>query len=169
MSSIFQTVFGGEQQKSAQTSTANSSNQAYPYLQQTFSPVAQGAAGANSQVSSLLGLNGQSGQNEAFNNYKASAGYQNGLDTGSHAVTDNMASKGLLRSGATGEALAAYGQNYANNFLNQYLQNANNVTSQGLAAGNTISGAGNVYNQQSTGTSSGSKKPGLTSLIGAFL
>jgi hypothetical protein len=48
-------------------------------------------------------------------------GYQFNFDQGSQAVQRNLASKGLLNSGAAGKALTQYGQGYADNYQQQYV------------------------------------------------
>lgn len=151
-------IFGGSKQSSSSTS----SNQAYPYVQQQFSGMAGNGAHANDALYSLL--TGGAGSGEAFNNYKNSAGYQSTLDAGSHAVTGNAASRGLMNSGATGKALVNYGQGLNQQYYNNYLSQLLGLGQQGLGAGGLIAGAG----QTSHSTSSGSSKPGIGGFLGSL-
>lgn len=139
---------------SKQSSNNTSSNQAFPTL--------QGALGSTisqtGDVSSLLGqlLTGTGGD-AAYNSYKNSSGFQNQLQAGSQAITDNAASRGLLQSGATGKALAGYGTDLANQNFNNYLSQLTGLGNMGIQAAGTLASAG----QTSTATSKGKSKTGL--------
>lgn len=155
-------IFGGS--KSSQSSS--SSNQAYPYIQQQFGGQVRGGLQAGDQIRAILGLGGDSAAaSQAFQNYKNSTGYQTNLDAGSRAVTDNAASRGLLGSGSTLQALTNYGTNLNNQYYNNYLQNLLGQQTMGNAAGSLIAGSGQKYS--STGSSS--QKPGLGGFIGGVL
>lgn len=152
-------IFGGSKSKQS----SSSSNQAYPYLQQAYGGQVSNGTTANNSLLSLL--TGGAGSQDAFNNYKNSAGYRSTLDAGSHAITDNAASRGLLNSGATGKALTNYGQNLNQQYYNNYLNQLLGVSQQGLAAGGLIGGAGST----SSSTGSSSSKPGIGGFLGALL
>jgi len=182
-------IFGGskskqQSQQSSQSQSQSQSNslsynQAYPWAKETFGGMAQNAGGANDMVSALLGVGGDSqAAQQAFDNYKNSAGYQFQLQQGMNAINGNAAAKGMLSSGATAKALAGYGQNLASTYYNNYLDKLLGVGQQGLQAGGLVTGAGNVSQSNSTststsssrGTSSGnsSSKPGIGGFIGSI-
>jgi len=159
MGDIFNGIFGGSNQKnSSQTNTQSSSeNQAYPMLSQNLGGQTTNATGASNGLAAMLGIGGDpAAQNAAFQNFRNSTGYQFGLDQGTNAITSNAAAKGLLNSGATGKALESYGQNYANQQYQNYLNPLMNLISSGNQAGQVIAGAGQKSNMTSNSTSSGS-------------
>jgi len=149
-------LFGG----SKQSSQAQSSNQAYGYLKDTFSPLT-GYAGTGAQM--LAGLLG--GDPSGFNAYKKATGFDALTQEGSRGITGNAAAGGLLRSGGTGKAIANYGNMMQNQYADQYLQRALGLAGLGMNAGQLIGSAGNVSNS----TSKSSSKPGLGGLLGAGL
>jgi hypothetical protein len=81
-----------------------------------------GEASALDAMDALLtGGPNSAAANTAYSNYLDSTGYKSRLDSGSRAITGNMASKGLLNSGATGKALTKYGQNLGGEYFTNYL------------------------------------------------
>lgn len=152
-----QTLFGGS------SGSQSSSNQAYPYLQGALSPGVASGQSATSQLANMLGLNGPAGQQQGFNNWQNSTGYQFGLDQGSKAITGNAAASGLLDSGSTAKALDTYGQNYANTQYQNYLNPLENLMSSGLTGAGIIGGAGNVSSGQN------SSSPGIGKFIGQMI
>lgn len=108
---------------------------------------------AASAISALLGNGGTAAQEGAFNNAKNSSGYNFNMQQGTDAITGNAATNGLLNSGSTLKAVSNYGQNTANNFLQQYIQNQSGLAGLGVQANNSINSAGT--------TSTGSSKQGL--------
>jgi hypothetical protein len=162
-------IFGGSKSKQQSTASSSSSNQAYPWLQQTYAPQAQTGLDATSALKNLLGLSGPSQFDDQFNDYKDSSGYNFMFDQGSKAITGNNATKGLLNSGSTLKALNMFGQNTASTYFNQYLDRLLGLSGLGNQAGSLISGAGGVSNSQSQSTGTSKSKPGLGSLIGSAL
>jgi hypothetical protein len=73
------------------------------------------------------------GQDEAFQKWLGSSDYKFTTDAGLNAINHNMASKGLLNSGSTLKAITQFGQDnaqqYRNNYMNQLMGSA------GLGAG----------------------------------
>lgn len=134
-------------------SSQSSSNQNYGNAVSSLNSTANQTGGAASAIAALLGNGGTAAQQDAFNNYKNSSGYNFDLSQGSQAITGNAAAKGLLNSGATAKSLQSYGQNTANNFLQQYIGNQQGLANTGIAANNSINQAGQ--------SSSGSSKQGL--------
>lgn len=163
-------IFGGSSQKSTSNSVSSSSNQAYPYLNGALSGTVSNGTGAGDQLASMLGLNGSTGQSDAFNKWKDSTGYQFGLNQGVQSITGNAATQGLLNSGSTAKALDTYGQNYANTQYQNYLNPLQNLLSSGLQGAGVISSAGNVSNSTSNSNSSGnSNNGGVGGFIGSLL
>lgn len=158
--SFIDKIFGGSDQKS----TSNSGNNAFPWVQSTFGPGSGSAFTAGtSGIQGLLGLGG--GDPQAFQKYRNSDGYNFMLDSGSRAITGNMAAKGLLHSGATAKALTQFGQNLGSTQLQSYIGNMSDLAKLGLGGGSLVSGAG----QFSTGTGSGSNSSGgLGSFLGSL-
>lgn len=147
---------GKKKTKEVQTNAAD------PQINAAFTPLINNATSSSNAISNLLGLNGTAAQNTGFENYKASTGYQDLLDTGSKAITGNAASKGLLNSGATLKALETFGQNLASTTLGSYLDKLMGVVNPGLQAGGLISSTATK-----TGKTTQSTKPGLGSLLSA--
>jgi hypothetical protein len=145
-------IFGGSKQK------ASASNQAYPYLQQTFSPVAAQTTGAANSMQALLG-----GDATGFNKYKAATGFDANTEYGSRGITGNAAANGLLRSGSTAKALQGYGDMMQNQYAGNYLQQLLGLGQLGIGAGGVIGGAGNVSN------SSSKSKNGMGGFLGSAL
>ena len=136
-------LFGGSKSKSSQ------SNVAFPYLKDSLSGTIGSGGKAGSAIASLLGLNGGSAQNEGFNNWRNSTGYQFGLDQGSHAITSNAASKGLLNSGSTLKSLNTFGQNYASTKYGDYMSQLQNLLGTSIAGAGVLSDAGKVASSKS--------------------
>jgi len=144
-------IFG----KSAK-STSSSNNQAYPFIKDQYSGAVGTGNSAMSTLGALLGIGGDTNAaNNAFNNYLDSTGYNFALNQGSKAITGNAAARGLLQSGATGQALTKYGQNLGQNYFQNYLQNVSGLANQGLQAGNLIAGAGSQSQSKNRGGSGG--------------
>jgi hypothetical protein len=160
-------IFGGSQATGNNESTNQSSNQAYPMLSQTTT-----GTDASSQLAGLLGVGGgttaqqQAAQQQAFQGFQNSTGYQFGLNQGTQGITQNAATSGLLNSGATAKAVDTYGQNYANTQYQNYLNPLQSLVSSGNQAGSVIGGVGQQSSGQSTGTSNSNSKPGIGGFIG---
>lgn len=151
MGSLQRGLFGGSKQSSSSTS----SNQAFDFLKNAFSGITDQGGQASSTIANLLGLGGQPAQTGAFDNWRANTGYNFGFNEGQRGITGSAASKGLLNSGSTAKALTQFGQDYASTKYGDYMNQLSGLLGQGLQAGNLISGAGQVSQSQSKGTSSG--------------
>lgn len=161
MGKIGQTLFGG----SSEESQSHQSNQAFPYLQGALSgTIGQGTA-AGSAIANMLGLNGGGPQNEGFNNFRNSTGYQFGMDQGMRSITGGAATKGLLNSGSTLKGLNTFGQQYANSQYGSYMDRLSGLLDSGLTGAGVLSSAGNVSNSSSEGSSS----KGMGGFIGSLM
>lgn len=138
--------------------TSQSFNQAYPYLSDTYQPVVSQGVSASNAIANLLGLNGQTGQDQGFENFRNSSGYNFIQDQGVRGIEGSSATKGLLNSGSALKAITGYSSNLAKSFLDSYLSNLGGLSNTGLNAGQLIGQAGNTSNSQNTssGSSSGS-------------
>ncbi len=75
-------------------------------------------------------------------------GYQFNFDQGTQALQRNLAAKGLLNSGAAGKALVQYGQGYADNYQQQYVNGLQSLAGLGQSSvGATGSLGANAANQ----------------------
>lgn len=92
-------------------------------------------------------------QQNAFNSYLNSTGYDFMFGQGQNAITTSAAAKGLLNSGATAKALTRFGQNLGKSYFSDYLNQLSNVNN---ALGGTASAGQNALGQiASAGTAGG--------------
>lgn len=161
MGSLQRSLFGG----SKQSSSSLSENKAYPYLQEAFSPLVSQGNQATSAMANLLGLNGTPAQTQGFDNWRASTGYNFGLNQGMNAITGSAAAKGLLNSGSTARALSQFGQDYGATKFGDYLSQLQGLVNPALQAGGIISNAGQTSRSTSKGSSSNG---GFGSVVGSL-
>lgn len=165
MGGLINSIFGGNSNKYA--------NQSLDFLKQVYgenkaaaAPWIGGGTGAYQAYNDMLF---GTGQNEAFQNWLNSSDYNFTTKAGLDAITQNMASKGLLNSGSTLKAITQWGQQnaqqYRDNYMNQLLGSAqlgqntlanlmgqSNSSAQGVAnvlqnkAEQQASGVGNFLN-----------------------
>lgn len=167
MGKIAKGLFGGSSSKQQSTSTNASWNEAFPQIQQQFSPAVTQGTGAGNAISALLGIGGNpAAQQQAFQKFRDSTGYNFRFNEGQRAITNSNALRGLLNSGATGKALAQYGQGLASSSFNDYLQSLQGQQAAGLGAGNLISGAGEQSIGESQSTGKSSQKKGIGKALG---
>ena len=156
MGGIGRALFGGSKQKSS------SNNQAFDYIKDALSGNVSGGNTAFSGIMDFLGLGGSDGtarSQGALKNFMDSTGFNNILDTAVRGITGNNAAKGLLRSGATGNAIANKTTDLAQQSSQNYLNNLAQLAQLGLGSANTIAGAGGV--SKGSGSSQGGIIPGL--------
>lgn len=142
----------GKRAKSTST-TENVNNQ---YIKDTFSPLTGYAGTGAEMLASLL-----SGNASGFNAYKDATGFNDLIQEGSRGITGNAAAGGLLRSGGTGKAIANYGNMMQNQYADQYLNRALNLSGLGFNAGQLIAGTGQRNEQVSKGPKKGLLDYGL--------
>ena len=152
--------FGSSKQKSENQSqqTSQSFNQAFPFLQGALGDQVGNAGKGSSAIARLLGLNGSDAQDEGFQKFKDSSGYNFIQNEGIRGITGSNAAKGLLGSGSALRSITNYSSNLASSFLNSYLSNLMGLSNTGIQAGQILASAGNTANSQGTsfGNSSGS-------------
>lgn len=150
MGGIGRALFGGSKNKSS------SGNHAFGQIRDLLSGnVIQGNS-AMSTLGALLGIGGNKGAADAaYTNYLNSSGYQSMMKSGQDAITGSAATKGLLRSGATGKALTNFGQKLGSEKFNEFLGQLTGLGQYGLNSANTITAAGQY------GTGSGTSSGGI--------
>lgn len=80
-----------------------------------------------------------------YDAFKASTGYQTGLDEGMRSLNTKLASGGRLFAGDAGRAAVRYGQQYADTFAGDYLSRLMQGTQVGTGAANALAGVGTSY------------------------
>lgn len=156
--------------RSTQRSESTSQNRAFPQVQQSLNPSINQGVQANTAIGNLLGLNGQQGFDEGFQNYLDSSGYNFVLNNGLDAVLNNSAASGLLNSGATAKRLEGFRSDINQNFFGSYLDRLFGLNSTGNNAANIVTGAGGISNSSSIGNSNStsSSNPGFSGAIGSI-
>lgn len=108
------------------------------------------------QPGAPMGYNGAmdgAPQQNAFNSYLNSTGYDFQMDQGQRAITGSAAAKGLLNSGATAKALTRFGQNLGKGYFSDYL---NQLSGMSNTLGGTATAGQNALGQiASAGTAGG--------------
>lgn len=140
--------------KSSQSSSSNSYNKAYPFLQDSLGGSVGNVGAASSALSALLG-----GDASGLNGFKAATGFNQQLSQGLNGITNAGAAAGLLRSGATSKGLMNYGNMLENQSAQNYIQNLLGLGNLGLGAAGTIAGAGQTSTSSSKGKSKGLSLP----------
>lgn len=107
------------------------------------------ASTANTVGTAANGVAEAGGAQAGFNNYLQNAGYAPAMRQLSQNVTGQGAASGLLRSGATAQALQTKGTELNQGMFNNYLQQLTGLSGLGLQAGGLVSNAG--QKSQSTG------------------
>lgn len=164
MGGLTKALFGGSSQSSSSTSQGVSGNNAFGFLKDALSGNVGTGNSAMAQIANALGLGGEAGTaaaNNSLDAFKDSSGYNFALDSGSRAITGNAASKGMLRSGATGKALMQFGQDLGQQTYNNWLNNMKDLSGLGLQSAGLISGAGGFSNQTSTSKGKGGSQGGI--------
>jgi hypothetical protein len=107
---------------------------AYDEAGNLLEPRAQQEQGAMARVNTLLGLPGGDGSDPTAV-LRSTPGYQFALDQGAQVRERSAAARGGLNSGNTLAALEEYGQGFADQGFQQYLQNVLGLQNQGADAG----------------------------------
>lgn len=142
-------LFGGSASKAAQiaANTADKNNAfaqgIYDSNKSLATPYINNGTNASSAQAALLGLGGDTAaQQQAFQNFTNSDGYQFGLQNGLNAVNASAFAKGGGLSGATLKSLNNYAQNAAQTELGSYYNQLGGLAGQGLTALSGLTGAG---------------------------
>jgi len=146
---LFTAIFGGSRAKSQQGNLNNN------LLTSSLSPALGNVGTSSNRLTQLF-----NGDPSGFNNFKKAGGFDWFAQQGAEGVLGNMAAQGLLRSGTAGKALINYGNNMANQYLQNYVQDLLGYGNMGVGAGSVLADSGKY------GTSSESKDTGA---FGKFL
>ena len=150
--------FGRSTSNQASSSTGSSSNQAYPFLQNSLGSQVGLVGSSSSAISDILGLSGNAAQTQGFDRYRESAGYNFTQSEGVRGIAGNASARGLLNSGSTAKEISRYSSNLASTYLDSYLQRLSGLGNTGLQAGSVIGGSGNTSSNQSTSTGTSSSR-----------
>ena len=138
-------IAGGLLQKSAvsqgQSQATGAIQQGIQTATNQLSPWANTGVTANTQESNLLGLNGQPAADTAMSTFQSSPGYQFQLTQGLRGVDAGAAAAGMLRSGATLKGEQEFGQGLANTTFNNYWNQLQQLSGNGLTAAGGIASA----------------------------
>lgn len=146
--------------KAAKSSSSNVNNS---LIKSTYGGSMTQGTGAMTNLSGLLGVG--SDPQAGYTNYLQNAGYAPAMRQLSQNITGQGAASGLLRSGATSNALVTRGGELNNQFFNNYLQQLAGLSGLGLQAGGLVANTG----QQSSGTGGGPSTAGtIASTIGGL-
>lgn len=164
-------IISSGSQKSAANKAADTSMQTaamnnaltrdiYNQNKATLSPYVQSGNAAGGQINAMLGLGSDpTAQQNAFDQFRNSTGYQFRLGEGMNALNSGLASSGTLQSGAAMKAAQEYGQNFASNEFGNYMNMLGNQQGVGLAGASALAGVGQNYagmvsaNNNAAGTS----------------
>lgn len=109
-----------------------------------FQPFIQPGVQANEAILAALGQGGpdaQAAQQQAFQNFLNSTGFQGQLQAGQQAITGSAAARGLLSSGATLRRLNRFGQDLAQQGFSNFLGQLGTVANRGIGAAGGAAGA----------------------------
>jgi hypothetical protein len=138
-------VYSANKAAGAQRDAANQASQTqrdmYLQSQEAQQPFHDAGVAATNTLGGYYGLPGYQKQDLS----KAIAGlpgYQFQLGQGVQAIDRSQASRGLLNSGATGKALAQYGQGLAQSYSGQYISGLQEIANRGEGATQSTAAAG---------------------------
>ena len=120
-------------------------------------------------ASGLLGIGGDpEAAREAFDQYRGSTGYEFRLGEGLDAIEGSRAARGILSSGASAKELTRFGQDFASqeyqNYLDQITRQAQlqgNIAQRGLGAATAVGSAGS----QAGGGAAGAQQQGTQNIV----
>lgn len=159
------------QQSAALQNALNFSQGVYSNAQANLSPFISGGTNALSSLEQLYGLGGgpagytpgaiggvsqgqPSNALQAYTNFTQTPFYQFPLSQGVAALNQSGAARGLTLSGGQANALQAYGQGYASQNFNSYINALSGLANLGQQSAGALAGYGNqASNTQLTGQS----------------
>jgi len=130
----------GAQRDAANTAAATQRDQ-FAATQTAQQPFHDAGIAANNQLGGIYGLPGYAPV-DVSKTISSLPGYQFQLSQGTQAIDRSAASQGLLNSGATGKALAQYGQGLAQNYLTSYTGGLESIANRGEGATQSTAAAG---------------------------
>lgn len=129
---------GGKSKGSSSSSSGNVNN---GQLMSSMFPATQATGQATDNMGAAL--------NGGPNGYADSGGFKFLMDKGTADVNSNMASRGLLNSGADMKGLEDYRGGLAQTYLNQYLDHNAQMGQLGIGAGGVLANSGDVSTSKS--------------------
>ncbi len=147
-------ILGSNASKSASNAQKSAADQANATQQKMYDQTRQDLSGyrgaGNSALEQLMGYYGMGGQGVDYQKLLSGLpGYQFQMQSGTKAVDQNLAAKGLLQSGAAGKALTQYGQGLGQQYGQQYASGLMGIANLGenAAAQTGAIGANSAANQ----------------------
>ncbi len=177
-------IYSSNKAAGAQRSAANQANATQQHMyDQTRSDLGgyrDVGGGAAQALGNFYGLGGTSPDYQKI--LSGLPGYQFQMQSGTKAVDQNLAARGLLQSGAAGKALTQYGQGLGSSYAQQYTQGLaglanlgeNAAAGTGAAGANAAGqmGANQIYAGNAAGqgyvNSSNAINSGLAGVAGAY-
>lgn len=130
-----------QQQSTAAQIEATNANRDYQYG--LNAPTIQAGQAGLDTLQSLLGVGGTAGTGQTgLDQFRASTGYQDLLDSGLSAINSNAYARGMGDSGATLKALQRTGAGIANQSAQGYIGNLGTLINAGSAARGFVGGIG---------------------------
>jgi hypothetical protein len=103
-------------------------------IQNMFKPYMQAGTGALTGQQDILGLNGNTAQQNSLNSIQSSPIFQGLMSQGENSILQNASATGGLRGGNTQKALSQFSPNLLNTLLQQKLQGLQGLTNLGFNA-----------------------------------
>lgn len=128
-------------QRDAANSAAQTQRDQFAATQAAQQPFHDAGVAATNQLGGIYGLPGYAPV-DLSKTISSLPGYQFQLGQGTQAIDRSAASQGLLNSGATGKALAQYGQGLAQNYLSSYTGGLESIANRGEGATQSTAAAG---------------------------
>jgi len=128
-------------QRDAANRAAQTQQNMYDQTNANQAPFRDAGVAANNQLGGIYGLPGYAPVDLA-SKISSLPGYQFQLNQGTQAIDRSAASHGLLNSGATGKALAQYGQGLAQSYMGQYTGGLQDIANRGEGATQSTAAAG---------------------------
>lgn len=110
-----------------------------------LTPFMQSGGRANDAITNFLGLNGQQGQDAAFQSYAKSTGADYTQRRGVDAITSSAATRGMLNSGSTLKAVNQFARDDSQRYVGSYLDRLFGLSGQGMGAASALAGVGQNY------------------------
>ncbi len=134
-------------QKDAANRAAQTQQGMYDQTSAAQAPFREAGIDATNQLGGIYGLPGSTPV-DLQSKVQNLPGYQFQLNQGVQAIDRSAASRGLLNSGATGKALAQYGQGLAQSYSGQYISGLQDIANRGEGATQSTAAAGAVAANQ---------------------
>jgi hypothetical protein len=100
---------------------------------------------ANDLLSNYLGLNGVGAQQQAYDNYLTSPGYDFTFNQGTRAIDNSGAARGMSQSGTSMKALQEYGQGLYAQDMGNYLNRLTGASQGGYNGAAGLTGNSSQY------------------------